>query len=82
MREPENTNSEPNSSPRKPTLDDICKMLGQAQVGVRRPTRHPPSRPPCRRSTRNPPEHTPPRPTSDLASARAPHLASGHGGGF
>ncbi len=44
MREPENTNSEPNSSPRKPTLDDICKMLGQAQIGVRRPTPYRPVR--------------------------------------
>jgi hypothetical protein len=44
MREPENANSELDSSPRKPTLDDICKMLGQAQVGVRRPTPYRPVR--------------------------------------
>jgi hypothetical protein len=44
MREPESTNSEPASSPRKPTLDEICKMLGQAQVGVRRPNPYRPVR--------------------------------------
>lgn len=44
MPEPVNTNSEPNSSARKPTLDEICKMLGQAQVGVRRPSPYRPVR--------------------------------------